>query len=118
MKIVIAPDSFKDSLSAKEVCAAIELGMRTQLPDTCFEQIPLGDGGEGTLDAIVAASGAQLRTATVQDPLGRQITARFGWIEQNRTAIIEMAEASGLQRLATAERNPDHTSSFGTGELI
>ena len=118
MKVVIAPDTFKDSLSAKEVCEAIEQGMRSQLPDARFHQLPLGDGGEGTLDAIVAASEAQFRTATVLDPLGRPVTARFGWAGRTRTAIIEMAEASGLQRLEPEERNPDHASSYGTGELI
>src|SRR3982751_1731206 len=98
MKIVIAPDSFKDSLSAQEVASAIARGIAEILPHAELVLCPMADGGEGTVDAILAVMEGESRRAVVRGPLGTQVTARWGWIAQSRTAIIEMAEASGLQR--------------------
>lgn len=118
MKCLIAPDSFKDSLSADRVARALERGLLAGDPEIQCDRLPLADGGEGTLDAWLAATGALNQKATVQDPLGRPVEARWGWQPETRTALVEMAEASGLQRLVQSERNPTLTSSYGTGELI
>lgn len=118
MKVLIAPDSFKDSLPAKEVAAALCRGIRKGNPQAVCHLLPMADGGEGTLDAWLTATGALEHVARVQDPLGRLVDARWGWHPDTRTALVEMAEASGLQRLALDERNAGLTSTFGTGELI
>lgn len=118
MKIVIAPDSFKESLSAIQVARAIQRGMRQVFPDAHYLCLPMADGGEGTVDAMVAASlGSRIET-TVRSPLGQPIDAHFGWLADSQTAVIEMAAASGLHLVPLSQRNPLHTSSFGTGELI
>lgn len=116
--ILIAPDSFKESLSAAEVAEAIRDGMSEVLPDATYTLLPLADGGEGTMEALVIAAGGRYVTTQVTGPDGTQIQARFGLIHDDRTAVIEMAEASGLQRLPAARRNPMKTTSRGTGELI
>jgi len=118
MNIVIAPDSFKDALSAREAAAAIAIGLRQELPDATLHQCPMGDGGEGTLDALLAATQAERRMATVQDALGREATAAWGWHEASRTAFVELAEASGLQQLTRDERTALHSTTFGVGQLI
>ncbi|WP_300731404.1 glycerate kinase [Pseudomonas sp.] len=118
MKIVIAPDSFKDSLSAEKVAEAIAAGLADALPHAQLIQCPMADGGEGTVEAIVAAGNGQLRRHTVQGPLGAAVEARWGWLPDSHTAIIEMAEASGLQLLSRAQRNACTSSTFGTGQLI
>ncbi|MGQ7243313.1 glycerate kinase [Salinicola sp. V024] len=118
MNIVIAPDSFKDALSARDAAAAIAAGLRQELPDATLHQCPMGDGGEGTLDALLAATDAERRTATVQDALGREATAAWGWHEASRTAFVELAEASGLQQLERGERTALHSTTFGVGQLI
>ncbi|NVZ84552.1 glycerate kinase [Pseudomonas yamanorum] len=118
MKIVIAPDSFKDSLSAQEVASAIARGIAEILPHAELVLCPMADGGEGTVDAILAVMEGESRRAVVRGPLGTQVTARWGWIAQSRTAIIEMAEASGLQRVPLQQRDACKSSSFGTGQLI
>lgn len=118
MKIVIAPDSFKDSLSAEKVADAIAAGFSDVLPDAQLITRPMADGGEGTVDAIVAAGNGQLRRNRVQGPLGAAVEANWGWLPDSRTAIIEMAEASGLQLVARNERDACISSTFGTGELI
>lgn len=118
MKIIIAPDSFKESLSAAEVAAALAKGIQQVLPDAECVCVPLADGGEGTVDALVAATGGEWISCQVQDPLGRKVEARYGLLHQGRCAVIEMAEASGLQRVAPDERNPLLTSTYGTGQLI
>ena len=117
-KIVIASDSFKGSLSAAEVAACGERAVHRLLPDCEVVQLPVADGGEGTVETLTAALGGQSVTAIVHDPLGRLITARYGWIAQEQTALIEMAAASGLPLLPLEERNPWLTSTYGTGELI
>ena len=118
MKIVIAPDSFKDCLSAEKVANAIAAGLADALPDAQLVTCPMADGGEGTVEAIVAAGNGQLRRNHVQGPLGEAVEAHWGWLPDSRTAIIEMAEASGLQRVPVSQRDARISSTFGTGELI
>ncbi len=118
MKIVIAPDSFKDSLSAEKVADAIAAGLADAMPHAQLVKCPMADGGEGTVEAIVAAGNGQLRRNHVQGPLGAPVEAHWGWLPDSHTAIIEMAEASGLQLLKPEQRNACITSTFGTGELI
>lgn len=116
MKVLIAPDSFKESLSAIKVCEAIRSGILQTKPEALITQLPLADGGEGSIEAIVNNGMGKVIEATVHGPLLRPIQSKFGILD--RTAIIEMAEASGLQLLKPNERNPLLTSTFGTGELI
>jgi glycerate kinase len=116
MKIVIASDSFKGSLSSIEVAQAATRGIKAVYPDCHVIAVNVADGGEGTVEAIVNTLGGEMVTATVSDPLGRPIQARYG-IAGNK-AIIEMAAASGLTLLRPEERNPWLTSTHGTGELI
>ena len=116
MKIVIASDSFKGSLSSIEVAQAATRGIKAVYPDCHVIAVNVADGGEGTVEAVVNALGGEIVTATVSDPLGRPIQARYG-IAGNK-AIIEMAAASGLPLLSPEERNPWLTSTHGTGELI
>lgn len=118
MKIVIAPDSFKDSLSAKGVADAIALGLGEVWPDAQLIKCPMADGGEGTVESILAACAGELRRTTVRGPLGMPVNAAWGWLPQSGTAIIEMAEASGLQLVPVAQRDACTSSTFGTGELI
>ncbi|MDB6142180.1 MAG: glycerate kinase [Pseudomonas sp.] len=118
MKIVIAPDSFKDSLSAQDVARAIASGLTEVWPTAELVQCPMADGGEGTIEAILAACDGQWMSATVSGPLGEAVDAQWGWLEQSRTAIIEMAMASGLQLLTLEQRDACITSTQGTGELI
>lgn len=116
MKIIIASDSFKGSLSSIEVAQAATRGIKAVYPDCEVIAVNVADGGEGTVEAIVNTLGGEMVTATVHDPLGRLIPARYG-IAGNK-AIIEMAAASGLPLLCPEERNPWLTSTHGTGELI
>lgn len=118
MNIVIAPDSFKESLSAIEVADAIEAGFREVLPHASYVKMPVADGGEGTVQAMIAATGGRRVEVTVSGPLGEPVAAFYGLSGNAPLAVIEMAAASGLELLAPALRNPLHTSSFGTGELI
>lgn len=117
-KIVIASDSFKGCLSSKEVAACGERALHRLLPDCEVVQIPVADGGEGTVACLTSALGGEEVMASVHDPLGRIITAHYGWIATTQTAIIEMATASGLPLIRPEERNPWLTSTYGTGELI
>jgi len=118
MKIVIAPDSFKDSLSAQGVAEAIALGLAQVWPQATLVKCPMADGGEGTVESILAACEGELRRTRVRGPLGAPVEAAWGWLPHNRTAIIEMAEASGLQLVPPGQRDACITSTFGTGELI
>lgn len=118
MKIVIAPDSFKDSLSAQGVAEAIALGLAQVWPDAQLLKCPMADGGEGTVESILAACDGELRRSRVRGPLGATVDAAWGWLPQSQTAIIEMAEASGLQRVPLNLRDACTSSTFGTGELI
>ena len=116
MKIVIASDSFKGSLTSVEVAQAATRGIKAVYPDCNVVAVNVADGGEGTIEAVVDALGGQIVHTTVSDPLGRPIQARYGIAGEK--AIIEMAAASGLPLLQPAERNPWMTSTYGTGEMI
>lgn len=117
-KIVIAADSFKGSISSKSFADICERSILSVLPACEVVKIPLGDGGEGTVDALIAALGAEKVTASVADPLMRQRKAVYGVTPDGITAIMEMAQASGLPILTEEERNPAKTSTFGTGQMI
>ncbi|MCL7942135.1 glycerate kinase [Halomonas sp. ATCH28] len=118
MKILICPDSFKDALPAADAARAIACGARRAEADIEALECPLADGGEGSLDALLAATGAERRSADVHDALGRPARADWGWHAASRTAYVELAEASGLQALAPDERTALHSTTFGVGELI
>jgi glycerate kinase len=118
MNILIAPDSFKDSLSAREVALNIEAGIRRVLPAANIKILPMADGGEGTVEALVEATGGEIIRAMVHDPLMRSINSFFGVLGDRKTAVVEMASASGIELLKENERNPWITSTYGTGELI
>jgi glycerate kinase len=118
MKIVIAPDSFKGSLTAREACIAMEKGVRRVLPTAEVINLPMADGGEGTVDALVTSTGGKLIQQKVNDPLGNPVHAAYGILGDGVTAVIEMAAASGLPLVPPERRNPLNTTTFGTGELI
>ena len=118
VKILVAPDKFKGSLSAVAAVAAITRGWRAVFPDAVFEAAPIADGGEGFAEALCLALGGEWVRCAALDPLGREIEARFVWIEKDRLAVIEMSEASGLWRLQHSELAPLRASTFGTGQLI
>jgi glycerate kinase len=117
-RVVIAPQSFKGSADAVAVAAAIARGFRRVLPDAKLDELPLADGGEGTVHALVRATNGQVRMARVHDPLLREIGAEWGILGGAKTAVVEMAAASGLPLLRESERDPRITSTRGTGELI
>jgi glycerate kinase len=118
MKIVIAPDSFKESLTAMEVANEIEAGFREFFPDAEYCKLPVADGGEGTVQAMIDASGGRRIELQVTGPLGAPVAAFYGMMGDGKTAVVEMAAASGLELLAPAQRDPLRTTSYGTGELI
>ena len=118
MKIVIAPDSFKESLTALEVANAIETGFKRIFPNAEYVKLPMADGGEGTVQSLVDATQGRLIETEVTAPLGNQVKSFFGLSGDGKTAIIEMAAASGLHLVPMDKRNPCQTTSFGTGELI
>jgi glycerate 2-kinase len=118
MKIVIAPDSFKESLTAKEVSDAVASGFRKVFPEANLVKVPMADGGEGTVESLVDATGGEIITCTVTGPLGQQTEAFFGMLGDGKTAVIEMAAASGIHLVTPELRNPMLTTSRGTGELI
>jgi len=118
MKIVIAPDSFKGSLTAKQAGEAIAAGVRRALPEGEIVIKPMADGGEGTLQCLVDATDGKLLQTTVKNPLGREISAEFGILGDGVTCVIEMAAASGLYLIAAEERNPLLTTTYGFGQLI
>ncbi|MFE8702755.1 glycerate kinase [Cytobacillus sp. FJAT-54145] len=118
MKIVIAPDSFKESLTSRQVADSIENGFRKIFPEATFMKIPMADGGEGTVDSLVHATGGKIVNKTVTGPLGNPVDAFFGLLGNRETAVIEMASASGLHLVPFEKRNPLITTSVGTGELM
>ena len=118
MKLLVCPDSFKESLSAIEACDCIERGLKKANSRFKIERIPLADGGEGTVDALVLATKGRFLKCKVRDPLARKIWARYGILGDGRTAIIEMAAASGLALVPVKKRNPLLTTTYGTGEMI
>ena len=117
-KYVVAPDSFKESMTAKEVCDAMEKGIKKADSAAEVIKVPMADGGEGTVDSLVDATNGQRVIVEVTGPLGNKISAYYGILGNGTTAVIEMAKASGLEILQKKKRNPMITTTFGTGELI
>lgn len=119
MRIVLAPDKFKGSLSAPAVCDAMRSGIHQLYPEALIDACPMADGGEGTVAALVAATGGRFETRRVTGPLAEmKVEATFGVLGDGRTAVVEMAAASGLALLRPEDRNPLNTTTFGTGELL
>ncbi|GIO44165.1 glycerate kinase [Paenibacillus apis] len=115
---VLAPDSFKESMTAKEVCNAMEKGLRKVFPEAEYVHVPMADGGEGTVQSLVDASGGQMLEKVVTGPLGQPVTAEFGILGDGVTGAIEMAAASGIHHVTPETKNPLITTTYGTGELI
>lgn len=118
MRILIAPDSFKECLSAPQVAEAMADGIRRAFPDADIDLVPMADGGEGTVDALVAADGGSYVHRDVTGPLGDPVRARYGLIQEGAAAVIEMAAASGLALVPPDRRDPRITTTRGVGELI
>lgn len=118
MSFVLAPDSFKESCTAQEVCVAMEKGIRRVFPEAEVISVPMADGGEGTTRALVDVTNGRMVQKEVQDPLRNLVIAEIGVLGDGKTAVIEMASASGLHLVPKEKRNPLETSTFGTGELI
>jgi glycerate kinase len=118
MRIVIAPNAFKGSLTAFEAAEAIAEGIRAALPDAEMVLVPIADGGDGTVDALVAATRGERRTLRVRGPLGDPVDAEYGLIDGGSTAVIEMAKAAGLALVPPGKRDPRITTTYGVGELL
>ena len=118
MRFILAPDSFKESMTAKEAAEAMERGIKKVIPDAECIQVPMADGGEGTVQSLVDATGGEIIEVEVTGPKGNKIGAIFGILGDKTTAVIEMASASGIHLVAKEERNPLYTTTYGTGELI
>jgi glycerate kinase len=118
MKILIAPDKFKGALNARDAAENIAKGLHDALPDATIEMVPMADGGEGTAEVICNARGGYLVQCKAHDPLCREIDARYAWIADEKLAVTEMSEASGMRRLSESERDPLRATTFGVGEMI
>jgi glycerate 2-kinase len=118
MKILIAPDKFKGSLSGREVAENIVLGLRDVLGDVTIDILPMADGGEGTAEVICNALGGSWLKCKARDPLGREVDARYAWIPRRKLAVMEMSEAAGMRRLSESERDPLLANTFGVGEML
>ena len=118
MKIIVAIDSFKGSLTSLEAGAAARAGILSASPESEVKVFPLADGGEGTCRAIIAGLGGELKSAEVTSPLGDKISAEFGEVADKKLAVIEMANAAGLPLVPENLRNPLNTTTYGVGELI
>jgi glycerate kinase len=118
MRILIAPDKFKGSLTAREVAENVAIGLRDALPDAKIDIVPMADGGEGTAEAICGARDCVWSQCKAHDPLGREIDAGYGWLEDERLAVMEMSEAAGMRRIFQDERDPVRATTFGVGEMI
>src|SRR3989442_15479829 len=118
MRIVIAPNAFKGSLSALDAAEAIADGVRAVASDAELVLVPIADGGDGTVDALVAATHGERRTLRVRGPLGDAVDAAYGLIDAGATAVIEMAKAAGLALVPPAKRDPRITTTYGVGELL
>ena len=118
MKILIAPDKFKGTLNAREVAQHIAQGLLDVLPDAQIEIVPMADGGEGTAEAICDARGCVWVECKAHDPLGREIDVRYGWIDEEKIAVMEMSEAAGMRGLSQNERDPIRATTFGVGQMI
>jgi glycerate 2-kinase len=117
-KFLLAPDSFKESMTAKEVCEAMEIGIKRAIPDAECIHVPMADGGEGTVQSLVDATGGTLIKKEVTGPLGTPVMAQYGILGDGKTGVIEMASASGIHYVTKETKNPLITTTFGTGELI
>lgn len=115
---LLAPDSFKESMTAKEVCEAMELGIKRAIPDAKCIHVPMADGGEGTVQSLVDATGGTFIDKEVTGPLGTPVKATYGILGDGKTAVIEMAAASGIQYVTKETKNPLVTTTYGTGELM
>jgi len=118
LKVIVAPDSFKECLSASQVAWAIARGVRRASPRCVIDEIPLADGGEGTVEVVREASGGRSYRATVQGPMGGPVKARYAVVGSGDTAVVEMAAASGLHLVKPKKRDPLRATTYGTGELI
>ncbi|MCS6109996.1 glycerate kinase [Clostridium botulinum] len=118
MKFVLAPDSFKESMTSKEACEAMERGIKKVIPNAECIKVPMADGGEGTVEALVESTNGEIHEVEVLNPLGQKVNACFGILGNKTTAVIEMATASGIQLIKREDRNPLITTTYGTGELI
>src|SRR6266446_2026537 len=118
MKILIAPDKFKGSLGAREVAANIAAGLREVLPESKIDIVPMADGGEGTAEVVCDSLGGKWVKCGAHDPIGRQIEARYAYIDNRKLAVMEMSEAAGMRRLSESERDPLRANTFGVGEMI
>lgn len=118
VRVVLAPDSFKESMTAVQACAAMERGIRAVEPDADVVRVPLADGGEGTAQTLVESLGGQMREVSVEDALGRPRTARLGWVEADRLAIIEVAQACGLEHIPPDQRDAMRADTVGVGQMI
>lgn len=118
VKIVIAPDSFKGAISARDICTSVKTGVHRVFPKAEVIEIPLADGGEGTMENLVYSTGGSFLDIEVKGPIGAPVMATIGLLSDQETAIIEMAQASGLTLLSNEERNPKIATSYGVGELI
>lgn len=118
VKIVVAPDTFKGSISAMDICSAVEEGISRVIPEAHVIAIPLADGGEGTMENMVFSSNGTIKQQNVRGPLGQQVNAAYGVLGDGQTVVVEMAQASGLTLIAHNERDPFAATSYGTGELI
>jgi glycerate 2-kinase len=118
MRILIAPDKFKGALNARDAAENIAKGLLDVLPDAQIEVVPMADGGEGTAEVICDARGCSWLKCKAHDPLGRESDARYGWIDQEKLAVMEMSEAAGMRRLSESERDPIRATTFGVGEMI
>jgi glycerate kinase len=115
---LLAPDSFKESMTAKEVCEAMEIGIKRAMPDAECIHVPMADGGEGTVQSLIDATGGTLIKKEVTGPLGTPVIAQYGILGDGKTGVIEMASASGIHYVTKETKNPFITTTFGTGELI
>jgi glycerate kinase len=118
MRIVVAPNSFKGSLSATQAATAIARGIHQVIPDADVVEIPVADGGDGTVEALVGAHQGTYEWANVEGPLGDPVLAAFGLIDGGRTAVVELASASGFELISPARRDPSRTSTYGFGQLL
>jgi glycerate 2-kinase len=118
MKIVIAPDKFKGALNARDAAKSIAKGLLDVVPDAQIEIVAMADGGEGTADAVCDALGCSWVKCKAHDPLDREIEALYGWVDQQKLAVMEMSEAAGMRRLSESERDPIRATTFGVGEMI
>lgn len=118
MRVIVAPDSFKGSISARDICTAVKEGILNVFPEAVVTAVPLADGGEGTMENMVYSSNGKIQSVIVRGPIGEDVTAAYGILGDGQTVVVEMAQASGLPLVNPEKRNPLKTTSFGTGELI